>query len=346
MIWQIPDGGLKENMKDPVQVLKGHGRKIGSVKFNPVANNILATSSADFSVKIWDIEKGAASISIDAQHRDIISSCVWNETGSLLATAQSGKDKKLRIVDPRAAKVISEVEGHTGIKAFRCQWMRERLLTVGFSKGNEREYWLWDPKNLSAPIHKNAIDSASGGIMPFFDPDTSLLFLAGKGDGNIRYYEVVDEDPYIHAITPEFKSAAPQKGMGMLPKRAVNVSECEIVRLYKLGTKLIEPITFCVPRKSELFQEDIYPEAFSGEYTLTGSEWIGGKDGVQKRTSLAPGFVLKPKAAESNFEKKEEKQLSEKEMKDEIARLTNRVNYLEAEMVKRDAKIADLEGKK
>lgn len=29
--------------------------------------------------------------------------------------------------------------------------------------------------------------------MPFFDEDTSVLFLAGKGDGNIRYYEIVNE---------------------------------------------------------------------------------------------------------------------------------------------------------
>ncbi|CAN0593918.1 unnamed protein product, partial [Laminaria digitata] len=29
-----------------------------------------------------------------------------------------------------------------------------------------------------------------GVILPFYDDESSLLFLAGKGDGNIRYYEV------------------------------------------------------------------------------------------------------------------------------------------------------------
>lgn len=27
-------------------------------------------------------------------------------------------------------------------------------------------------------------------ILPFYDEESSLLYLAGKGDGNIRYYEV------------------------------------------------------------------------------------------------------------------------------------------------------------
>ena len=34
-------------------------------------------------------------------------------------------------------------------------------------------------------------EQASGTILPFYDPDTHILFLAGKGDGNIRYYEVI-----------------------------------------------------------------------------------------------------------------------------------------------------------
>ena len=30
----------------------------------------------------------------------------------------------------------------------------------------------------------------TGVILPFYDDESSLLYLAGKGDGNIRYYEV------------------------------------------------------------------------------------------------------------------------------------------------------------
>lgn len=35
------------------------------------------------------------------------------------------------------------------------------------------------------------------------------VYLAGKGDGNIRYYEVVDEAPYVHFLN-QFLSGNPQ----------------------------------------------------------------------------------------------------------------------------------------
>jgi hypothetical protein len=343
-IWGIPDGGLKETMTEPLQVLNGHRRKVGTVLFNPVANNILATSSTDLSVKIWDIERGVANLSVEGQHTDLIQAVDWNSNGSMLAT--SCKDKKLRLLDPRGQRVASETEGHQGVKGSRVIWLgsTERLFSVGFTKTSEREYCLWDARDISKPLSKQTIDSASGVIMPFFDRDTSVLFLAGKGDGNIRYYEIVDEAPYIHYLS-EFKSASPQRGMAMLPKRAVNVSECEIVRMFKLGTKLMEPISFQVPRKSEVFQDDIFPPCFSGEYTLTAQQWLGGENGDQKLASLERGFVQRERKAEFNPEKVEEaKPLSERELKEEVERLTNRVAYLEAELVKRDAKIKELNG--
>lgn len=74
--------------------------------------------------------------------------------------------------------------------------------------------------------------------------------IAGKGDGNIRYYEY--EGDNLHALD-EHKSVDPQRGMCFVPRRSVNTSECEIARAYKLTTNAIEPIAFIVPRKVSLF---------------------------------------------------------------------------------------------
>jgi len=181
--------------------------------------------------------------------------------------------------------------------------------------------------------------------MPFFDIDNNILYLGGKGDGNIRYYEVVDEAPYIHYLT-EFKTNTPQRGLCLVPKRALSVSECEIARILKLGVKTIEPISFQVPRKSDVFQDDLYPDCFSGDPSLSASEWIGGKDADPKTVSLSVGFVAKPKSSSFVPEVKEEKVLSEKELKDEVEKLTKRVSYLEAELVKRDIRVKELENSK
>jgi len=341
-IWGIPEGGLKEHMNEPLQTLNGHRRKVGTVQFNLSANNILATSSSDFSVKVWDIEKGKDLYSNDGQHTDIIQSVDWNGNGSLLAT--SAKDKKVRIIDPRQKSVVSEADGHPGVKGSRVCWLGPRLYSVGFSKTSEREFALWDPREFKEPLLRQTVDTSSGLLMPFFDRDTNVLFLAGKGDGNIRYYEIVDEAPYIHYLT-EFKSATPQRGMAMLPKRAVNVSDCEIVRMLKIGTKTMEPISFQVPRKSDLFQADLFPPCFAGEPALSAEEWCNGKNAEPKTASLELGFVKKENVAFNPVAAHEEKQLSEKELKEENEKLKNRVAYLEAEIIKRDAKIKDLESK-
>src|SRR6266403_119744 len=70
--------------------------------------------------------------------------------------------------------------------------------------------------------------------------------IAGKGDGNIRYYEYEGDNLYA---LDEHKSSDPQRGMCFVPRRAINTSECEIARGYKLTTNAIEPIAFIVPRK-------------------------------------------------------------------------------------------------
>jgi len=261
--------------------------------------------------------------------------------------ATTSKDKKLRLVDPRTEKAVGKVEAHAGVKGGRAIWLgsKEKIFSCGFTKTSEREYCLWDPRDLTNPLSRQSVDSASGILMPFYDNDTSVLFLGGKGDGNIRYYEVVDEAPYIHFLS-EYKSATPQRGLAMLPKRAVNVSECEIVRILKVGTKTVEPIAFNVPRKSDLFQDDIFPDCYAGEPALSAAEWLGGANANPKTVSLQGGFVKKDKPQSINFEKAvEEKPLSEKELKEEVDKLAKRVSYLESELIKRDARIKELENK-
>jgi len=344
-IWKIPDGGLKENLTNAAQTLTGHKRKVGTVNWNTVANNVLATSSTDFSVRVWDVEKGEARNDISG-HSDIIQSVCWDVHGQLLATAS--KDKKVRVLDPRKGSIAQEVEAHQGVKGMRVNFLgnKDKLFTMGFSKTSERQFCIWDPKNLSKALHTTNVDTAAGIIMPFYDNDTNCLFLAGKGDGNIRYYEIVDEEPYCHFLS-EFKSATPQRGMAMLPKVSVDVASCEIVKLLKLTGSAVEPVSFQVPRKSDQFQDDLYPDTFSGEPALSASEWFAGKNAEYKKRSLAPGFVAKPKA-EPDFKPVAVEQSgpkTEKELRGEYEKLSKRVAYLEAELLKKDARIKELEGK-
>jgi len=345
LIWGIPEGGPKEQQTSPLQTLLGHKRKVGTANFNPVANNVLATSSTDFSVKLWDVEAGKNQRTVEG-HADIIQCLDWNYTGNLIAT--SSKDKKIRIFDPRTDEASARsVTAHEGVKGSRVCWIRDKLLTIGFTKSSEREFKIWDPSSLDKPLASLSIDNAAGIIMPFFDMDNNILYLAGKGDGNIRYYEIVDEAPYFHFLS-EFKSAEPQRGLAFVPKRAIDVSSCEIARGLKLTPNKMQPISFKVPRKSDIFQDDLYPDTYAGIPVFTADEWLNTTEVKPPAlTSLAPGFVQKEKPS-SDFKpvaQAEQGPKNEKELRDEYEKLKNRVSYLEAEIVKKDARIKELESK-
>lgn len=346
-IWNIPDEGITETVDADscIQTLQGHRRKVGVVHWNPVAENVLMTASTDFSVKIWDVSTGDCSFSVDGQHTDIIQSCAWNYNGSQLVS--SCKDKKLRVIDPRQATIAQEGAGHQGVKGSRALWLGNsgKIFTVGFTKLSERELCIWDPKDLSKPTARERLDASSGVIMPFFDEGTNMIYLSGKGDGNVRYFEFVDGDAKQIYSLSEFKSADPARGMDFMTKRGCNVSANEVAKAYKVTTKQVVPISFTVPRKSDMFQDDIFPDAPGYEAVMDAAAWKGGEncDGP-KLISLEGGFVA-PEKKEVVFEKKEEKkELSPLELKSEVEKLQTRVAYLEAELVKKDAKIKELEG--
>lgn len=70
------------------------------------------------------------------------------------------------------------------------------------------------------------VDSSSGVLFPFYDHDTKMVYIAGKGDGSIRYYELSSEPPWCHYIN-QFITGFPQRGLGFMPKRGLDVSHWE-----------------------------------------------------------------------------------------------------------------------
>ena len=74
-------------------------------------------------------------------------------------------------------------------------WKQWKAITVGFTRQSKRQFKIWDTRNLDKCIKTQDLDQASGVIMPHFDDSNNVLYLAGKGDGNIRYFEITDAAP-------------------------------------------------------------------------------------------------------------------------------------------------------
>jgi len=59
------------------------------------------------------------------------------------------------------------------------------------------------------------------------------------------------------------------------------------MRAYKtVNDSFIEPVSFIVPRRAEVFQEDIYPPTFGIKPAMSSDEWFSGKDGMPPKISL------------------------------------------------------------
>ncbi|MGH0161632.1 UNVERIFIED_CONTAM: hypothetical protein FKN15_041461 [Acipenser sinensis] len=158
MVWQIPENGLALPLSEPAVVLEG----------------------CDNLIIVWNVGTGEAMINLEDMHQDMIYSVCWNRNGSLICT--TSKDKKIRVIDPRKEKITVEKDkAHEGARPMRAIFLSDgNIFTTGFSRMSERQVALWNPQNMDEPIALHELDSSNGVLLPFYDPDTNVVYLCGK----------------------------------------------------------------------------------------------------------------------------------------------------------------------
>jgi coronin-1B/1C/6 len=337
-LWSIPDTweptdekGLAkkgEDFSDSMLDLDGHAKKVTLIRFHPTASNTLLSTSADHTVKVWDIESGGPVSSFEGIS-DVCQDIVWDTRGDTYAC--SNKDKAIRIIDARTNKEAAIVKkAHAGVKSCKLAFLGEtgKLLSTGASKQSGREMKVWDIKNLSTPLHTEAVDTASGGLMPLYDQDTQVLYLCGKGDGIIRLYEFEDKAPYLYKLNDGFRSTAPGKGYCVVPKRGLDIMGCETMRIMKLtNTEGIHPLHFIVPRKSDAFQDDIFPPCIAPTPAHTCAEWLNGSSKAPSTMKLDPQSMSSSGSAAGSPKKAAFKTVPI--LSKEVSNLKKHIKYLE-----------------
>lgn len=285
-LWHIPEAGLEEPLCNPECTFSHRQRRVEVVCWHPSAEHLLTTVSYT-NLSLWDVISQQELFS-NNEHTDVIQSLSWKQDGILLAT--SCKDKQVRIIDPRASTcIVNSCSSHQSIKDSRCVWLNnsDRILTTGFDAARLRQIYIRDLRHLNEPVKTLELDCSTGILMPLFDPDTNMLFLAGKGDTTIMYMEVMDKDPFL--VEGIRHSGEQTKGVCLVPKRALTVMQAEVNRLLQLTSTMVIPIMYQVPRKTYRdFHADIYPDTIGCVAQNNAAGWIKGHNMSVPKISLDP----------------------------------------------------------
>ncbi|XP_047360792.1 coronin-7 isoform X5 [Vespa velutina] len=285
-LWHIPETGLEESLCNPECTFSHRQRRVEAVCWHPAAEHLLTTASYT-TLTLWDVLSQQELFS-NSDHTEVIQSLSWKQDGTILAT--SCKDKQVRIIDPRASTcIVNFCSSHMSIKDSRIVWLNnsDRILTTGFDAARLRQVYIRDLRHLNEPVKTLELDCSTGILMPLFDPDTNMLFLAGKGDTTIMYMEVTDKDPYL--VEGIRHSGEQTKGVCLVPKRALNVMQAEVNRLLQLTSNMVIPIMYQVPRKTYRdFHADIYPDTNGCIAQNNAAAWIKGHNAPVPKISLDP----------------------------------------------------------
>jgi hypothetical protein len=88
----------------------------------------------------------------------------------------------VHILDPRNNKIEMSCKAHDSSKSQKMCFLgnNDYLFSCGFNKSNERQLKLYDLRNFSDAIQTVPVDTQTGIMIPFYDPDTGLIYVPGR----------------------------------------------------------------------------------------------------------------------------------------------------------------------
>ena len=105
----------------------------------------------------------------------------WNYDGSQLGVIT--KERKMHIFDPRQMEAAMITKAHEGSKAQRLTWLGDssKILTQGWSAFNERQYAVYDTRNIDTPLTIKKLDNNNLQAWIHFYDASNVLYVINKG---------------------------------------------------------------------------------------------------------------------------------------------------------------------
>ncbi|GAA5851099.1 hypothetical protein JCM8547_004132 [Rhodosporidiobolus lusitaniae] len=275
----------------------GSNKTVDFISTHPLASGLALAGSAT-NISVIDASAGAVVKAFEVPSPTW--SGQWSMDGRLITT--TSKDGKLRVWDVRqGGSAVGETTAHAGLKPTRHVHLSPsssgaaQLCTTGTTRTRDREYSLFDLRNLGGAIKTQRLDTNTGVLQPVLDESRGIVYLAGRGDMTLRWVEVGGPSVFTEGAAP---LPAPLLSATLLPPAAqqtyLDLQHAEINRLLVLApsAQSVFPVEVKVPRRQYIdFFPELFPPVAAGVPALSAADWIAGKDDEAslERRHLEPG---------------------------------------------------------
>ncbi|CAF0744077.1 unnamed protein product [Brachionus calyciflorus] len=297
-LWTVSDDSESNLSKmDLLTSIPLNENRSDCIQWNPNVAGIFVSSSLN-TVYLWDVNDNQVNnVQTIRAHTDTIQGLTWKRDGSLLCT--TAKDKTMIIVDPRNINTNQNLKienSKTANKDSKICWLGETncILSSVYTQSFTREIHLWDIRNTSSPVHESTIDSGNNVLNPFYDHDTSALFLVGKAETTIKYGEVFLNDSnwsFAHNSSQALDDQI--KAVCLLPKLGLDLMKCEIDRLILLTRNSVYPLPYLAPRNDKTsFHQNLYPDTYNlNKPGCDKKLWMEGQNSQTIKIPLNPNTI-------------------------------------------------------
>ena len=233
-VWRVP--GFEEYLSSEMEItdmqLMGHKGKIEWLSFHSVFSDILASSSSDRTIRLWNMATMTEKISLELPDDSFSQSFCFDYMGERMASITS--KSLLQIFDWRTNICALSLETqHSKHKSARVMWLNPDpfVVSTGFDKSSNRTLFLWDIRRMDKSVSESNLGSSFAQIEPIWDSELPLLYLPARNE-NLAMMELKNGILYQTSIAKMEKTAS---CLELLPKSLCDTSKCEIARFLRLG---------------------------------------------------------------------------------------------------------------
>ena len=268
----------ENNMNISSSIYKGHVKKVNFVNFNPIASNIMCSSTSYGELHIWDSNQFNTLTKYNFSNNP--NNVFWSPNGDLIGI--NFKNRFLNVLDPRSKKIVYQNQISELFTNSKFTWLdNNSIACIGWNKSTDKLLRIIDIRKNNGQKYNSAfyssilIDKYTSQTTPFADPELKLIYTVAKEES---YIKIFDYSSGTLKKYGDFKGTELNSFSIMFNRHLLNKQKSEIDRFARFTKKNnIFYISFILSNSQD-FDGIIYPNEDLKKPQMNYEEWKNGKE--------------------------------------------------------------------